>query len=191
MQHIDEARLEADLAYRFEYLAGFIGFDDSDVATIHGAAEHLGPLVPGLVDAVYVKLFAYDATKRQFLPRQSGYEGEVPARLEDLTLDHASIAFRKQHLSKYLVRLVSKPYDAKMVTYLDAVGRIHTAAAGSPDVNVPLVHMNALMGFVADALTAAIFGLGLPREVEVTTIRAFNKLLWIQNDLINRHYQGS
>jgi hypothetical protein len=47
------------------------------------------------------------------------------------------------------------------------------------------------MGFVADALTATIFGLGLDRATEVRTVRAFNKLLWLQNDLINRHYQAS
>jgi hypothetical protein len=51
--------------------------------------------------------------------------------------------------------------------------------------------MNALMGFVADALTATILSLGLDRETEVRTLRAFNKLLWIQNDLINRHYAES
>ena len=50
--------------------------------------------------------------------------------------------------------------------------------------------MNALMGFVADALTATILGLGLDRETEVATLRAFGKLLWVQNDLINRHYQA-
>lgn len=191
MNHIDEARLETDLSYRFEYLSGFIGFGPDDIAAIHGAAEHLGPLVPGLVDAVYTKLFDYDATKRHFVPRQSGFEGDVPASLEALTLDHEMIEFRKQHLSRYLVRLVSKPYDAKMVTYLDAVGRIHTPAAGSPTLDVPLVQMNALMGFVADALTSAILSLNLPRETEVATVRAFTKLLWLQNDLINRHYQGT
>ena len=62
------------------------------------------------------------------------------------------------------------------------------AKAGAPDIQVPLVQMNALMGFVGDALTATILGLGLPREREVQTLRAFNKLLWLQNDLINRHY---
>ena len=50
--------------------------------------------------------------------------------------------------------------------------------------------MNALMGFVSDALVGAILGFGLDRETEVRTLRAFNKLLWIQNDLINRHYQA-
>jgi hypothetical protein len=43
--------------------------------------------------------------------------------------------------------------------------------------------MNALLGFVADGLTRTILGLGLERG-----LRAFNKLLWLQNDLISRHY---
>jgi hypothetical protein len=70
------------------------------------------------------------------------------------------------------------------------VGKMHTPKAGSSSLDVPLVQMNALMGFVSDALTGTILGLGLDREQEVRTVRAFNKLLWLQNDLINRHYQG-
>jgi hypothetical protein len=53
------------------------------------------------------------------------------------------------------------------------------------------VQMNALMGFVADALIATILDLELDRETEVRTVRAFNKLLWLQNDLITRHYQDA
>jgi hypothetical protein len=100
------------------------------------------------------------------------------------------IEFRKQHLGRYLAALVTRDYDAKMVGYLDMVGKMHTPKAGSGELDVPLVQMNALMGFVADALTNAIFGLGLERETEARTVRAFNKLLWLQNDLINRHYQA-
>ena len=48
--------------------------------------------------------------------------------------------------------------------------------------------MNALMGFVADPFNATILGLGLEKEAEAKAIRAFSKLLWIQNDLITRHY---
>lgn len=190
MQQIDETRLESDLTYRFEYLTGFMGFGTEDVTAIHGAAEHLGPLVPALVDAVYEKLFLYDATRRHFVPKQSGYDGPVPESLEKLTVDHEMIQFRKQHLARYLERLVTRPYDGQMVSYLDLVGAIHTPKSGSRDLNVPLVQMNALMGFVSDALQATILGLGLERSVEIATLRAFNKLLWLQNDLINRHYQG-
>jgi hypothetical protein len=166
-------------------------FGDDDIQAIHGAAAVLGPVVPALVDAVYEKLFSYDATKRHFVPRQSGYSGPVPGSVESLRMDHEMIQFRKNHLARYLAALVTRPYVGKMIGYLDKVGKMHTPKAGSPDLDVPLVQMNALIGFVADALVATIFSLGLDRETEVRTVRAFNKLLWLQNDLITRHYQAA
>lgn len=191
MTHIDELRLETDLGYRFEYVSGFMGFNADDVAAIHASAPVLAPVVPALVNAVYDQLHRYDATWRHFLPRQSGYDGTVPKTMDDVTPEHEMIRFRKEHLARYLTALVSKPYDGKMVAYLDMVGKIHTLKAGSKDLNVPLVQMNALLGFVADALTNTILGMGLERTQEVRTLRAFGKLLWLQNDLINRHYQES
>ena len=189
MQNIDEERLETDLGYRFGYLTEFMGFGADDIDAIHGASSALAPLVPGLVDAVYTKLQTYDATWRHFVPRQHGYSGDLPVSLDDLTMDHAQIKFRKEHLGRYLAALVTREYDAKMVVYLDMVGKMHTPKAGSVNLDVPLVQMNALMGFVADAFTVTILGLGLERGQEVKTLRAFQKLLWIQNDLITRHYQ--
>ena len=191
MKTIDEPRLESDLGYRVGYLMEFVGLSAEDVQTIHGAAGALAPLVPGLVDAVYSKLYGYTSTWRHFLPRQHGYDGPIPTNLEELTPDHPQITFRKQHLGRYLANLVTKPYDGKMLEYLDMVGKIHTPKAGSKEIDIPLVQMNALMGFVSDALVATILGLNLPRETEVKTLRAFNKLLWLQNDLITRHYQKS
>ncbi|MBS0209312.1 MAG: protoglobin family protein [Planctomycetes bacterium] len=191
MHRIDESRLESDLGYRFQYLAEFMDFGADDVDGIRGAASVVAPLVPTLVDAVYQKLYNYDATWRHFLPRQSGYDGMVPASLADVTPDHPMIRYRKEHLARYLATLVTKPFDGKMVSYLDMVGKMHTPKAGSESINVPLVQMNALLGFVSDALTSAILGLGLDRATEVKTLRAFNKLLWLQNDLINRHYQDA
>ncbi len=191
MVHTNEARLESDVAYRFEYVSGFIGLTAEDIDTIHGAAGAIAPLVPTLVDAVYSKLHQYEATWRHFVPKQSGYTGPVPQNMKELTPDHEMIRFRKEHLARYLAALVTKPYDGKMVSYLDMVGKIHTPKAGSAELNVPLVQMNALMGFVSDALLSTILGLGLERSHEVKALRAFNKLLWIQNDLITRHYQAA
>ena len=188
MKKIDESRLENDLAYRFAYLAEFMQFAAEDIEAIHGAASVLAPQVPALVDAVYVKLFNYDATKRHFVPPQHGYEGKLAADVQSLSLSDDVIEFRKQHLARYLAALVTKPYDGNMVQYLDNVGAMHTPAKGSAKLNVPLVQMNALLGFVADAINATIFDLALDQETERRTIRAFGKLLWLQNDLINRHY---
>ena len=190
MQHIDEPRLETDLSYRFGYLTEFMGFGEPDIRAIHASATVLAPLVPTLVDAVYEKLFEYEATKRHFVPRQAGYDGAVPQSLAEVTQDHEMIQFRKQHLARYLTALVTKPYDGKMVEYLDMVGMMHTSKVGSKELNVPLVQMNALLGFVTDALISTILSLNLDRLQEIATLRAFNKLLWLQNDLINRHYQA-
>lgn len=191
MQHIDEPRLETDVAYRFGYLTQFMNVTADDLATIAAAGSHLAPLVPGLVDAVYDKLSQYDATWRHFAKRNAGFDGPVAGSPDKLRMEDPQIAFRKAHLARYLAALVTRTYDDKMVMYLDMVGKMHTPKAGSADLDVPLVQMNALLGFVADALTATIFALNLDRETEMKTVRAFQKLLWVQNDLINRHYQAS
>ncbi len=171
MKRIDEQRLENDTVYRVGYVSEFMGFGSDDIAAIHGAASVLAPVVPVLVDAVYEKLFSYNATKRHFVPRQSGYDGPLPEGIDELTVDHEMIQFRKNHLGRYLVALVTRPYDDKMIGYLDMVGKMHTPKAGSAELDVPLVQMNALLGFVADALTNVIFSLRLDREMEVRTVR--------------------
>ncbi len=189
IEKINEQKLEVDTGYRVEFLGKFMGFGPDDIALVHESAAHLAPVVPALVDAVYAKLFSYDATMRHFVPRQHGFEGVTPENLEQLSLDHEQIAFRKKHLAHYLVKLVTAPYDGKMLEYLDWVGRIHTAKAGNPAIVVPLVQVNALFGFVNDALIATIQGLNIPQEKKTAMIRAFTKLLWIQSDLFTRHYQ--
>ena len=187
-EHIDEPRLETDLAYRFGFLTKFMGFGEGDIALIHEAAKYLAPVVPALVDAVYDNLFKFDATKRHFVPQQHGFAGKAPADLAELTLTHEQIAFRKQHLANYLVKLVTTPYDGKMLNYLDWVGKIHTAKAGNPAIVIPLVQINALFGFVNDALIGTIQGLDAPQGKKDAMVRSFTKLLWLQSDLFVRHY---
>lgn len=188
VQTIDEGKLEEDVAYRFKFLAGFMGFNQDDIDAIHGAANALAPLVPSLVDAVYDKLFQYDATKRHFVPRQHGFEGSTPGSAADLDVQHEQIQFRKKHLAGYLVKLVTSPYDGRLLQYLDWVGKIHTPHAGNPDIVIPIVQISALMGFVNDALLSVIAGLEMDQPAKDRTSRAFTKLLWIQNDLFVRHY---
>jgi hypothetical protein len=75
-----------------------------------------------------------------------------------------------------------------MLQYLDWVGRIHTSHAGNPAIHVPLIQVNALFGFVHDALVATVMGLDIPLEKKTAIVRAFTKLLWMQSDLFTRHY---
>ncbi|GAB4160120.1 MAG: hypothetical protein Tsb009_37450 [Planctomycetaceae bacterium] len=188
MQHIDETRLETDLAYRFQYLQDFIGFGKDDVACIQASAPKLVPKFPEIVDATYEKLLEFDATARHFLPRQHGFEGNPPEDLASLSIDHAQIQFRKDHLSRYLMHLIGHSYNEKMAVFLDMAGKMHTPKAGNPEIDVPLVQMNALMGLLSDILTRTILKCDFEPETAFKTIRAFQKVLWIQNDLISRHY---
>ena len=191
MQVVDESQLESDPQYRYEYLADFIGFGAEDAALIQGFAPHLGPRIGELVEKTYEKLLSYAATARHFLPRQHGYDGDLPTDLSDLGPEDPQIQFRKDHLNRYFMQLIGGSYDGRMVKYLDMVGKIHTPRAGNKQINVPLVQMNALMGLLSDTLLEAIADSPLDSATTLKTQRAFNKLLWIQNDFISRHYNGN
>ena len=108
--------------------------------------------------------------------------------LDDLDVRHPHIQFRKDHLNRYFMQLIGRSYDEKMVQYLDMVGKMHTRKAGSKEIEIPLVQMNALMGLVSDLLNELVLSSPLDESAKAQTLRAFNKLLWIQNDLISRHY---
>jgi len=188
MKHIDEALLETDIQQRYDFLSEFIGFGPDDVKLIQQSAMHIGPKIGQLVEKTYERLMAFNATARHFVPRQHGYDGQVPASVEELTATHPQIQFRKDHLNRYFLALIGRSYDAKMVVYLDMVGKMHTQKSGSPLIDVPLVQMNALMGLLSDILTQTLMESPLDQDKTLSTIRAFQKLLWIQNDFINRHY---
>lgn len=188
MKEIDETKLETDMAYRFEFLSEFIGFTSEDAATVQASGPYVGPLIPQIVERTYDKLLAFNSTARHFVPKQSGFDGSPPTSLSELTAGHPQIQFRKEHLSRYFMQILGRTCDSKMVTYLDMVGKIHTPKAGNSEIDVPLVQMNALMGFVSDTLTEIISTLPIDSVTACQYIRAFNKLLWIQNDFITRHY---
>lgn len=191
MKQVDEASLESDLNERYKFVAEFVGFDENDAKAIHASAGYLAPLIPAIVDQTYEKLLAYDATARHFVPRQEGYDGPLPDSLESLAADHPQVQFRKDHLNRYLMHVLGHAYNDKMALFLDMSGKMHTPKAGNKDIDVPLVQMNALLGLLSDLLFEAILGFAMDDDTKTRTMRAFNKLLWIQNDLVTRHYQKS
>jgi hypothetical protein len=152
-------------------------------------ADKIRPLVPVVVDAVYTKLFEFDVTKKHFVPKNEGFDGAAPTSLEELTLDHPQIKFRKDFLGKYLYKVLSGPYDGRFLRYLDWVAKIHTDTPEKKSkINVDYIHINALMGFVESTLAGGLLSLNLDREVEAKALLAFNKLLWIQNDYFAKYY---
>lgn len=193
--HISPASLSS-LPARISYLRQFISFTTDDEAALHAAAPVVAPLVPAIVDAVYEKLLGFDITAAAFTPRQTGYSGEVPKNINDLSHDHPQIKFRKDFLRQYLVKLVTLDYGKiESWEYLDKVGLMHTGVAGfahrakKPALRVELIHCSILLGFVEDILVDAVIthpDLDIPTKNAVA--RAANKLIWIQNDLFARHY---
>lgn len=188
METIDEARLETDLEYRFQYLCRFIGFGPDETAAVQQIAPYLGPQIPGLVEQTYERLLAFDATARHFLPRQAGFTGQPAGSLAELNLHDPQIQFRREHLMRYLLHLLGHAADTKLPVYLDMVGKMHTPAAGNREIAVPLVQMNALMGLLSDLVLTALAEVPMEAGERLRASRAFTKLLWIQNDFITRHY---
>lgn len=89
---------------------------------------------------VYDKLFTFDITKAAFAARMEGFTGRAVLSGNDLSMDRSErrsidatppyltlpagseqIKFRKDMLSKYLVKLVSSDYNESMLKYLDWV----------------------------------------------------------------------
>ncbi|KAI1912274.1 hypothetical protein LOZ12_006679 [Ophidiomyces ophidiicola] len=199
IQHIEESSLQ-DVAGRVAYLKAFLHFTDDDGAALNAATPILAPAIPAVLDTIYTNLISFDVTAKAFMPRQPEQDEHDPAAatLEQLSLTHPNILHRKDFLKLYLVKLVSNTdwsAGSKFWEYLDKVGLMHTGEPGfkhrarRPQLRVELMHCSALLGFVEDIVVTAVLGaeeIDLPTKTKV--IRAFNKLLWIQNDLFLKHY---
>ncbi|KAH6905555.1 Protoglobin-domain-containing protein [Coprinopsis sp. MPI-PUGE-AT-0042] len=190
MQLISQAELDTSLPHRIQYLRDFISFTAEDAATLHAAAPVVSPLVPIVVNAVYDKLLSFDVTAKAFVPRQTGYSGATPTKLEDLNQEHPQIKFRKDFLARYLVKLMSMDYEkeeswkypgqCRANAYWRSRGFKHREK--KPALRVEFMHCAILLGYVEDILIEA---------TKLVVTRAVNKILWIQNDLFARHYLPS
>lgn len=60
---------------------------------------------------------------------------------------------------------------------------------GKPGLRVEYVHLGLLLGFVEDLVIEAVMGMEDVRlETRVEVVKAWNKVLWVQNDLFARQY---
>ena len=191
MEKLDEQRLELDLAYRYEFLKNFVGFGPADVAAIRKVLAELVTLMPDIVKDQYQKLLAYDATARHFVEPQHGCAAPPPESLADLSVEQGQVKFRMDHMQSYFMQLLGHAFDSRIAVLLDAVGKMHTPKTGNPNINVPLVQMNAFMGMLADLLAGRVLAMNTDDDTKINCLRAFHKILWIQNDFITRHYAAA
>ena len=99
---IDETRLETDISYRFEFVCDVIGLTKEDHDVLRKHQQTLEPHLSEIVEAVYRKMFDYESMKRHFLPRHTGFDGNVPASINELKFDHAQTEFRKMEVEGVL-----------------------------------------------------------------------------------------
>ncbi|KAI5287937.1 hypothetical protein KEM54_005605 [Ascosphaera aggregata] len=190
-----------DLQTRMAYNMSFLNFTAEDGEEIHSTKELLAPAVPSIVDSVYAHLLSFDITAKSFTAPQSAAtdaDANVEAKISELSLEHPNIMLRKDFLKGYLVRLVSNTnwaVDSPFWTYLDKVGIMHTGTAGfkhrekRPELYVELQHCALLLGWVVDTVIKFVMGLdAIDNEKKTKVLVAFNKLIWLQNDLFLRHY---
>jgi hypothetical protein len=170
---IDEARLERDLAYRFGYLASFMGLTDRERALVRAARPALRERQDHIVRQISAAMLARPAMLRHF-----GLDEDGPPQGQIL----------ERHLRAWIEGLIAKSRDPGLAEWMDRVGAMHRASAGDPRVDVPRVQLNALLGLLSDLILVEIQALELPADQRFEIARAFSKLLWIQNDLIQRHY---
>jgi len=196
MTHIPTESM-ADTYARVKYLKTFLSFTAEDQKYLHASKAVIAPLLPAILEAVYVKLLSFDITAAAFVPPNTGYTGPTVKNVQELSLDHPQILMRKDFLKGYLVKLVTADYsdDSKIWEYFNNVGIMHTGRPGfehrqnRPDLKVDYLHMGALLGYVVDLVIGAVMKEeSLDDETKMKVMQAFNKVLWIQNDLFARHY---
>ncbi|EIN08029.1 hypothetical protein PUNSTDRAFT_104235 [Punctularia strigosozonata HHB-11173 SS5] len=207
-QEVDEDLLRTSLEDRIAYTTDFLNFTDRDSKIIAEIGPIVNQFIPGMVDDMYAKLFEFDVTKKIFMARNEGFNGPLPEKLEDLTLDSPQITFRKVFLKSWARRVLTTDYSNGKAcffycmgtwAYMDKVGIMHTGESpfkhqrtmGIPPLNVPYRDCALTLGWVQTVIQTAILQVPeerLPMAKKIEGIQALTKVMWLQNDFFSRHY---
>ncbi|KZZ97709.1 hypothetical protein AAL_03673 [Moelleriella libera RCEF 2490] len=190
MKSIDRQDLYTDLESRIQYLHSFLDFSSNDIEALISGAKYIKALVPAIVNIVYRKLLQYDITARAFTTNStssspSSDETTATTDNESLSEDSPQILRRKLFLRAYLNKLCSDPSKMEFWEYLDKVGMMHVGLGRKHPLHVEYIHLGMCLGFIQDILSEAI--LSHPRlhmHRKIALVKALNKVIWIQNDLM-------
>ncbi len=140
---------------------GISWFGTEDTEHVRQSAEFLGPLVPGVLDALYDHLLSRLETRGFF--------------------ETQDIQHRKQSLVSWLTQTIEGPHDTRYWEYLAQVGRAHR------DCGVPYYQIVHLIGWVQGTIASALLGRDRPqKEAEAG---AWTKLLTVHLDPMLFPYQ--
>lgn len=188
IKFVDEAALETDVEYRFRYVRDFVGLTSSDVEAVRESSHLLREKMPELADSLLSRLLETDETMRFFVPTDTARNARWSASSQKLTSNHPRVLQIRQNIILFLEELVSGQYDDPAFAFeLDKIGVSH-ARPDREDTKIPMMQINAMMGFLSDRMMAKARTLGLPHDREIALITALQKLIWIQMNMMVRHY---
>ncbi|CAF2192742.1 unnamed protein product [Rotaria magnacalcarata] len=189
-EHIDKTCLNNNLRYRFDYVSKFLNFTKEDIACLNVLAPMIFPRIPSLVEAVYKKINSFDITKQYFYMRSYNSESFPFNEDTDAAIISTKADFRKDMLSIYLKRVfIQTEWNDKFLQYLSQIGEIHTEFNHTESTHIDYTHVNALLGYLEHLLIDLLWNMeNLDRPKKILSIRAVNKLFWIQNDFFTMHY---
>ncbi|KAG9634775.1 hypothetical protein KCU64_g15286, partial [Aureobasidium melanogenum] len=188
MERVNRHDLFTSLSARIQWLHSFLEFRTDDVQALIVGQKYIKAVIPAIVDVVYKKLLSYDITARVFSTRDSREEGPVE---KWHTEESEEIQNRKIFLRWYLTKLNSDCTCMEYWEYLDKVGMMHAGKGRLNPLHVDYILMGACLGFIQDSLFTAILSHPhLELDCKTSIVKALGKVIWIQNDLIERWHNS-
>ena len=137
------------------------GFSVEDAEHLRRSAEHLGPVVPEVLDALYDHLLS--------LPETRGF------------FETQDIQHRKQSLVSWITRTIEGSHNGQYWDYLVRVGKVHR------DYGVLSYQIVHLIGWVQGTISSAL--LASNRSEKEAEAGAWIKMLTVQLDPMLLAYQ--
>lgn len=174
----EEDRFKQDPAYRWEYLADFLNFGESDWDRIQSTADILRPKILSIVEVLYDNFLKYEPTAKLYRDDN----GEID---EDLLED------RIEGFELWFERIFDCGNRAEYVTYLAKVGEIHTEGMGFETMVVDETQLDPtfsrLFDRIAEELTEGIDD----AERLAACLSAWQRFFTIQLSIFRMAYSDS
>ncbi|KAG8917176.1 hypothetical protein FRC01_002621 [Tulasnella sp. 417] len=189
---VSKEAIRTSLHARVSYLVSFIGFTSADAEALQAVAPHIRPHLPGVAEAMYNKMWSYDVTRQSLTKPNNPH---IPKNA-DLAQARERMRYMTSFQGHWLLKIFIADWeDLSTFAYFDRVGISHIGESAfrhrgeRGTYQVDYVHIGALLGHIHDLLNQAILQLEqLTLEEKTRAISALTKAIWIQNDLIARHY---
>ena len=166
-----------DAGQFFRYMAEFVGLSTVDAAAIARTRTIIEKHLPGIVAKFYTHLLRYPATRKHFLKK-------------DGAIDRPYVEQRMRHLANFWLRSAGGVFDDDYASYVDYVGRAHTAHGADPGIYVPQRYVIGQVAFMQHAISLALQQelSGVDEAFEDQATEAWDKLMMVIMEMLSRAY---